>query len=128
MARSVGRCVCECSSVHVHVVNVTGMFHKVESTPMESLPRGLPASVDWRDSGVVTDVKNQGFCGSCWTFSATEALESAVAIATGELYTFSEQEFVSCVENPDECGGTGGCDGATMELAFEYAMENGMTR
>ena len=76
--------------------------------------------------GVVTPVKDQGYCGSCWTFAATECLESHVAISTGTLFTLSEQQFVSCVENPDQCGGTGGCSGATMELAFEYAMENGL--
>lgn len=90
------------------------------------LLKDLPESVDWRDAGVVTPVKDQGYCGSCWTFAATECLESHVAIATGSLFTLSEQQFVSCVENPDECGGTGGCSGATMELAYEYAMSNGL--
>jgi len=94
--------------------------------PTADLPHDLPDSVDWRDEGIVTPVKNQGYCGSCWTFAATEALESAVARDTGYLFTLSEQEFVSCVPNPDECGGTGGCSGATMELAFDYAMENGL--
>lgn len=92
----------------------------------EDLVKDLPESVDWRDAGVVTPVKDQGYCGSCWTFAATECLESHVAISTGTLFTLSEQQFVSCVENPDQCGGTGGCSGATMELAFEYAMENGL--
>jgi cathepsin L len=102
--------------------------HEARSKMKPKPPRtDLPASVDWRDAGVVTSVKNQGHCGSCWTFSATEALESAVAISTGLLFTLSEQEFVSCVENPNECGGTGGCEGATMELAYEYAMANGLT-
>jgi cathepsin L len=87
----------------------------------------LPESVDWRDQGVVTSVKNQGGCGSCWAFSGTETLESHIAIETGVLFTLSEQEYVSCVENPDECGGTGGCSGATMELLFEHAVENGIT-
>ena len=86
----------------------------------------LPASIDWRDSGVVTPVKNQGGCGSCWAFSGTEALESHIAIATGTLFTLSEQEYVSCVENPEECGGTGGCMGATMELLFQHAVDNGI--
>lgn len=45
----------------------------------------LPKDVDWREKGVVTPVKNQGFCGSCWTFASAETLESHWAIATGEL-------------------------------------------
>ena len=97
---------------------------KVAETTL--LPRDLPTSVDWRDKGVVTPIKDQGHCGSCWTFAATECLESKVAIDTGLLFTLSEQEFVSCVENPEQCGGTGGCEGATMELAYEYAMANGL--
>ena len=38
----------------------------------------------------------------------------------------SEEEFVACMPNPDECGGTGGCMGATMELAFQFAMDKGL--
>jgi cathepsin L len=106
------------------------MMFKARSRPTgrvpKPLPADLPASVDWRDKGVVTSVKNQGHCGSCWTFAATEALESHIAIETGLLFTLSEQEFASCVENPDECGGTGGCEGATMELAYQYAVDNGL--
>lgn len=86
----------------------------------------LPDSVDWRGADVVTPVKNQGHCGSCWAFAGTETLESHIALATGVLFTLSEQEYVSCVENPDECGGTGGCMGATMELLYEHAVENGV--
>jgi cathepsin L len=86
----------------------------------------LPTDVDWRTKGVVTPPKNQGGCGSCWSFSATESVESAVAIATGKLLTLAPQEFVSCLKNPNQCGGTGGCEGATAELAFGYAAKNGL--
>ena len=78
----------------------------------------LPAAVDWRTKGVVTDVKDQGGCGSCWTFSTAETLESHIAIRTGKLMVFSEQQIVSCAQNPQKCGGTGGCEGATQEIAF----------
>ena len=69
-------------------------------------PSQLPASVDWRDKGVVTPVKNQGGCGSCWAFSTAETMESAVAIASGQLLEFSEQQLVDCAPNPNHCGGT----------------------
>lgn len=55
----------------------------------------LPAEVDWRlaDPPVLTPPKDQGACGSCWTFSGTEAIESALAVATKRLYNLSEQVF-----------------------------------
>lgn len=85
------------------------------------------ASIDWRKEGVTTPVKNQGGCGSCWAFSGTEVLETHIAIQTGKLIEMAPQEFVSCMPNPDECGGTGGCEGATQWLLFDYAVGNGMT-
>jgi len=86
----------------------------------------LPASVDWRQKGVVTPVKNQGGCGSCWAFAATESIESNVAQNTGKLLTLSPQNVVDCTPNPQHCGGSGGCDGATAELAFEYVAGAGI--
>lgn len=85
----------------------------------------IPEALDWRDASVVTPVKNQGSCGSCWAFAATECMESAVAIATGKLLVLSPQVWVDCAKNPDECGGSGGCQGATAEIAYETAMSLG---
>jgi|EP00937_MAST-01D_sp_MAST-1D-sp2_P004882 cathepsin L len=87
----------------------------------------LPASLDWRTKNVVTPVKNQGGCGSCWAFSTAETLESHIAIQTGKLLTFAPQEFVSCAPNPQHCGGTGGCQGSTQWLGFKYAETAGIT-
>jgi cathepsin L len=86
----------------------------------------LPASMDWRTKGVVTPVKNQGGCGSCWAFASTAVLESHIALQTGVLYELSEQELVSCSENPNHCGGDGGCAGATAEIAFDFVVQNGI--
>merc|ERR1712232_283943 len=70
--------------------------------------------------------KNQGGCGSCWAFSATETVESAYAIASGKLLELAPQTYVNCVKNPNKCGGTGGCEGATMELAFNLTAQTGI--
>jgi cathepsin L len=98
--------------------------------PMAELPnlslKDLPTSVDWRTKNVVTPVKNQGACGSCWAFAATEEIESVVAQATGKLPVLSPQNVVSCTPNPQKCGGTGGCSGATAELAFQYVASKGI--
>ncbi|KAL4508002.1 hypothetical protein ABPG72_021375 [Tetrahymena utriculariae] len=89
----------------------------------------LPTNVDWRQQGVVSPVKDQGGCGSCWAFASAAVLESAAAIAAGpgQLKTLSTQQLVSCVPNPNQCGGTGGCSGAVAELAFSYTTLYGIT-
>lgn len=89
----------------------------------------LPQRVDWREAfpSVVTPVKNQGGCGSCWAFASTAVLESAVAISTGVLFDLAPQQLTSCVQNVLECGGTGGCGGGTAELAFNYTAKHGIT-
>jgi cathepsin L len=87
----------------------------VRPDPIEG---GVPASVDWRTKGIVTDVKDQGDCGSCWTFATAEVTESYWAMATGKLHVLSEQQILDCTPNPNHCGGTGGCEGGTAELAW----------
>jgi len=90
-------------------------------------PSALPTTVDWRTNNppVVTPVKNQGACGSCWAFAAVESIESRLALETGKLLTLSPQQVTSCTPNPQHCGGTGGCNGATADLAFDYVQHNG---
>jgi len=88
--------------------------------------QAAPHEVDWRGKGVLTSVKDQGQCGSCWSFASSEAIESAWAIATGELSVLSEQHILSCTPNPDHCGGDGGCMGGTSELAFASMINTGI--
>ncbi|XP_074151311.1 pro-cathepsin H [Sminthopsis crassicaudata] len=80
-----------------------------------------PEFVDWRKKGnFVSPVKNQGGCGSCWTFSTTGGLESAVAIATGKLFSLAEQQLVDCAQDFNNHG----CNGGLPSQAFEYIMYN----
>jgi cathepsin L len=67
----------------------------------------LPEAVDWRSQGVVTAVKDQGMCGSCWAFASTAVMESHVALASGLLFDLSPEQMAMCAPNPDSCGGTG---------------------
>eukprot|EP00808_Paulinella_micropora_P028504 g1405.t1 len=93
------------------------------------LSQPLPDTVDYRQANpaVLSPVKDQGACGSCWAFATAETVEAAVALATKQAPpVLSPQEVVSCTDNPDKCGGAGGCQGATAELGFQGVKENGL--
>ena len=86
-------------------------------TPLED----TPDSWNWQEHNGVSPVKDQGSCGSCWTFSTVGCMESAHLIKYGSLATYSEQQLVDCAGAFENYG----CNGGLPSQAFEYILYNG---
>eukprot|EP00591_Stephanopyxis_turris_P003410 CAMPEP_0195516828 /NCGR_PEP_ID=MMETSP0794_2-20130614/8852_1 /TAXON_ID=515487 /ORGANISM="Stephanopyxis turris, Strain CCMP 815" /LENGTH=341 /DNA_ID=CAMNT_0040645529 /DNA_START=67 /DNA_END=1092 /DNA_ORIENTATION=- len=102
--------------------------HKARSIPTDAPAKDFNAteiesaklqSIDWVAKGATTPVKNQGQCGSCWAFSATEQIESDIFLSTGKLHVLAPQQIVSC-DTVDL-----GCNGGNTDTAYEYVMQAG---
>jgi cathepsin L len=102
---------------------MNGYLKKTKSTGSTFLAPSnvvVPDTVDWRNNGSVSPVKNQGQCGSCWAFSTTGALEGQHFRKTGKLVDLSEQNLVDCSSSY----GNHGCEGGLMDNAFKFIKQN----
>ena len=96
------------------------IFRENDNVLEDDFPPVHHESIDWRDKNKVSSVKNQEKCGGCWAFSSTGAIESAYAIKNNVLYNLSQQELLDCSYLNH------GCQGGSMDLAFQFVTRNGL--
>jgi len=76
----------------------------------------VPAYLDWRDSDIISPIKDQKNCNGCYAFSAIAALEANNALHNNDFTRLSEQEIIDCSAEND------GCEGGLPSLVFKYAI------
>lgn len=92
-----------------------------------ALRPNYPDSFSWSNLTSIQETWDQGNCGSCWAIAAATTMRAHAEIK-GLERQFSAHQMIACTPNPNACGGTGGCDGATAELAYEYVLQAGLER
>lgn len=107
------------------LLQLTANGNMIKATPHQ--PTILSTVVDYRSTVKSANfVRDQGDCGSCWAVATVGALEMQSELKTGNTTKLSFSQLVDCVPNPHNCGGTGGCEGATAELGLEYVQHHGL--
>jgi len=111
----------------IELMNFTHQFDRDDIGSSIDITKPLPKNFDWRNENVVTHVKDQGHCGSCWAFAGIATIESAFAIQNNlknkDLIEFSEQQMLDCVH-----GYSLGCEGGTVLDVFKYVNKFGIVK
>eukprot|EP00490_Sorites_sp_Unknown_P004794 CAMPEP_0114658230 /NCGR_PEP_ID=MMETSP0191-20121206/15353_1 /TAXON_ID=126664 /ORGANISM="Sorites sp." /LENGTH=279 /DNA_ID=CAMNT_0001879671 /DNA_START=1588 /DNA_END=2427 /DNA_ORIENTATION=- len=103
-----------------NLVNIEDRINEIYKVKALRDIKDIPSGFNWVDKGAITPVKDQGQCGSCWSFGTTGVLESHFFIAGNPLQSLSEQNLVSC---DTECYA---CNGGWPYKAIEYVSKNGI--
>uniref|UniRef100_A0A7S1SDI8 Peptidase C1A papain C-terminal domain-containing protein n=1 Tax=Alexandrium catenella TaxID=2925 RepID=A0A7S1SDI8_ALECA len=112
---------------HRHGPRPATSFLSLATERRQEAGNRFPEAVDWRKGLESAEyVRAQGDCGSCWAMASAGALEMHAELRNASAARISSDHLLNCVPNPERCGGAGGCDGATAELAFEFAKQQGV--
>lgn len=113
---------------HSMPTSMSFLAARIVQMPLTAWSKPLPESMNWHQQLQLSrHIRNQGGCGSCWAIATASALETHLELAAhGNSTMLDFLHLVRCMPNPQRCGGTGGCDGATAELAFDYVKHHGI--
>lgn len=104
---------------HPRHINLNERANLVRYSPEALKNLSLPSSFDWRDQNIMTPVKDQGYCGSCWAFAAVGMFELLIKKSTHYDVDLSEQQVVDCAEGDCE-------DGGYSSDALDYMRDSGI--
>lgn len=87
---------------NTHAPGIPEKYLKYSKKPVVTV-KDIPASLDFRDQGIVNKVKDSAQCGAGWAFAAISSIESCWALQKGTLYVLSEQNLIDCMWNCENC-------------------------